>query len=181
MKVLEVPSQIYIWNIPNREQLKTEILRTIAERAPSPVKNNAQDITNQDWEHYDWEGEAPYYTLIKPYINNCLHELNDEYVAVNSGLPLTIYNHWFQQYGTGAYHGWHVHSGTTYSSVYYVELPEGASTEFRNASDESFKIPVEEGDFIVFPSHFSHRSAPNYTGKVKTIIAFNLSADAGDY
>ena len=75
----------------------------------------------------------------------------------------------------GDRHGWHIH-GEHYTGVYYLEYPKGcARTQICSPYDLKGRyIDVEEGDFIIFPSHWIHRSLPN-SKKRKTIISYNFS------
>ena len=84
---------------------------------------------------------------------------------------------WYQQYQEGDTHGWHIH-GEHFTGVYYLEYPISCSktkvcSPFNLNSQE---IEVEEGDIILFPSHWIHTGPPNGKER-KTIISFNFSAD----
>ena len=85
---------------------------------------------------------------------------------------------WFQQYLEGDRHGWHIH-GDHYTGVYYLEYPKSAA-KTQICSPFSMKIQdveASEGDIIVFPSHWIHRSGvPNGKDR-KTIISFNFSVN----
>ena len=82
-------------------------------------------------------------------------------------------NFWYQQYEHGDYHDWHLHPSVLFSSVYYLELPEGTSkTEFKTPQ-QTFSIDIKEGEILTFPSFFFHRSAINKSTQRKTIIASN--------
>ena len=106
-----------------------------------------------------------------PRFSNSVQELIRSlgYCAIN------VTNVWYQQYLEGDRHGWHIH-GEHYTGVYYLEYPKGcARTQICSPYDLKGKyIDVEEGDFIIFPSHWIHRSLPN-SKKRKTIISYNFS------
>jgi hypothetical protein len=182
MKTIPVPSNIFQWSQTSEEAtyLNNDILRIINERPFTPLKSGGEQLSNQDWNNFDWEGNsAPYMELLRPIISNYLVELMKLDTSVNNDKPLEMLNYWFQQYGEGDYHSWHHHINCTYSSTYFVEVPDGCSTTFRTSTKE-FQIPVKNGDYIVFPSHLSHCSKPNYSRSLKTIVSINLSAAARD-
>ena len=39
---------------------------------------------------------------------------------------------------------------------------------------DTFDIKLNEGDLFLFPANMLHRSPPNMTSKIKTIISFNI-------
>lgn len=87
---------------------------------------------------------------------------------------------WYQQYLEGDTHGWHTH-GKTYTGVYYLEFPK-KSSQTELYSPFNFKkhiIKPEEGDIVVFPSHWIHRG-PSNASKRKTIVSFNFEIDFGN-
>ena len=87
---------------------------------------------------------------------------------------------WYQQYLEGDTHGWHTH-GKTYTGVYYLEFPKQSSrTELYSPFNfKKHTIKAEEGDLVIFPSHWIHRGPCN-TSKRKTIISFNFEIDFGN-
>jgi hypothetical protein len=65
----------------------------------------------------------------------------------------------------------HDHLGKDYSFVYYLEVEEGASDiVFTKAN---YKIPINAGKLLVFPSHMVH-SVPPTKGR-RVILAGNLN------
>jgi len=81
------------------------------------------------------------------------------------------YQFWLAQYDTDVSHYWHTHPSTHFASVYYMELPYGMnSTEFWKKD-----FPADEGDLVIFPSWWIHRSTQNQYNKRKTVIAGNLN------
>lgn len=82
---------------------------------------------------------------------------------------------WFQQYNHNDQHGWHFHTQTVYSITYYLELPEGLGTQVQiPPSNAQFQAMVNEGDMLIIPSTWKHRSPPNHTNQRKTIIALDI-------
>ena len=75
---------------------------------------------------------------------------------------------WFQQYPENTEFGWHSHPWTNLAVVYYVELPDGASTLF-----DFGRVDAQEGDIIMFPAFLPHKSPVHPNGR-KTIISYNI-------
>lgn len=149
--------------------MKEEVLTAIESMGTHSLIDKTQQISNSDW-HLNGNFVRPYYPIILPHIQDCLSELS---AHLNSDL-IEIDNYWFQQYEPSDYHSWHWHEKTTFSSVYYTELPGKTSTTFESMGKE-FQVDVEEGDFLVFPSNLRHQSKPNNTKHRKTVVALNLN------
>jgi len=100
--------------------------------------------------------------LIRPYIKDFCKIFGVENYKLQS---------WFAQYDTNVDHHWHIHSGSHFGVVYYMELPYNEnSTEFWKKN-----FPADEGEMVFFPSWWIHRSTPNLYDKRKTVIAGNLT------
>ena len=163
MRTEEVKAPIYIMNT---DLPKTELLNSIADIGINALIDDTQSISNTDW-MLGVNFNRPYFEIIQPVITKCLEEL--------SGIvKLVPKEYWYQQYEQNDYHGWHRHPLCTYSSVYYVELPQDTTTVFRYMNDE-FTINAQEGDYVVFPSYLEHCSKPNVSGSRKTAIGINLN------
>ena len=148
---------------------KKEFLEKISLMGEHSMFCQGQHTFNTDWEVAN-DVERPYYQDFLSLIQPCLVEFSEKMKIRHGVLPN---NHWFQQYQEGDYHDWHNHPGSSYTSVYYVELPDKTATQFEHLGNE-FEIDVEEGDYIIFPSYLRHCSKPNMSGRMKTIISLNL-------
>ena len=80
---------------------------------------------------------------------------------------------WFHRMDKGDYDNWHNHSLCQWVGVYYVDLPEGEQTLLQDYEGNVFKPDVSEGQLIIFPSSYIHKS-PKVTGR-KTVINFNFN------
>ena len=88
---------------------------------------------------------------------------------------IVLKNMWYQQYGKGSKHQWHHHVSSNWSAVYYLRLPNNLGTELYDITESrTFDIKLNEGDLFLFPANMLHRSPPNMTNKIKTIISFNI-------
>ena len=41
-----------------------------------------------------------------------------------NSLDLIVQNIWYQQYNSNDEHDWHTHTGSHYTNIYFVELPD---------------------------------------------------------
>jgi len=80
---------------------------------------------------------------------------------------------WFHQMNKGDYDNWHNHFACQWIGIYYIDLPEGEQTELMDFEGNVFQPEVKEGDLLIFPSGYVHRSPP--CNNRKTIVAFNFS------
>lgn len=112
-----------------------------------------------------WEGVAP---LLKQFAR-------DVAVRPESELNYQVFVDimWFHQMNKGDYDNWHNHFGCQWIGVYYIDLPEGEATELMDFEGNVFQPEVQEGDLLIFPSGYLHRSPP--CNNRKTIVAFNFS------
>lgn len=123
------------------------------------------------------------------YIQEAIYKEHAQMFFDRGFQAVKMINMWFQQYEKNASHEWHVHTQCQWSSVYYLEYPEGSpKTVFVNPlnNDGTFDIDdVEEGDILTFPSFIIHCAPEIKDDKRKTILSFNtdvsLSTDPSDY
>jgi len=80
---------------------------------------------------------------------------------------------WFHRMDKGDYDNWHNHSFCQWVGVYYVDLPEGEQTLLQDYEGNVFKPDVSEGQLLIFPASYIHKS-PEVT-KRKTVINFNFN------
>lgn len=99
--------------------------------------------------------------VISPIIKKMVHERYNSRIINRS-------KYWFHQYPPNTEFGWHTHPWCNLAVVYYVELPEGASTMFSDG-----RVDAKEGDVIMFPAFLPHRSPKQNSGR-KTIISYNI-------
>ena len=80
---------------------------------------------------------------------------------------------WFKQYEENGYHGWHNHSGTQFTNIYFLELPDKKyKTEICGLNGKLIEYEAEEGQILTMPSFLLHREKPNGS-KRQTIISFD--------
>jgi len=161
MQLIQKPFTFGIYTLPEHSKFKKSLL----ERLHGEAHNN---VTLTDWHLPD----SRCLDLIRePLENSTIRAFASLGYSVNFGKM------WFQQYKTNSQHEWHTHRGAHYSCIYYLELPPGTPfTEFKNMhNDETYSIPVQEGDILAAPAFLMHRSPQNTSEHRKTIIAFNIN------
>jgi len=129
------------------------------------------NITKVDF-HESIDFNRDWVVLIKDKLQEHFKECSN-YLGYTNVL---IRNMWFQQYKKESTHHWHIH-GANYTGVYYVDFKKNyAKTQIieSNKKDNIYEINVNEGDIIIFPSYIIHRSPPQKSNDIKTIISFNL-------
>jgi len=128
------------------------------------------NISRVDWNNSK-DTERPWVKIFgSPFLNH----LDRELLKLSLQTPQMV-NLWFQQYINNSSHGWHIH-GHNFTGVYYLELNEcSPKTQLiEPISLKMLEIDAKEGDIVLFPSMFIHRSPLMKSNKRKTIISFNF-------
>lgn len=122
---------------------------------------------HQQYKTIFWEGIAP---LIHKFAR-------DVAIRPESGLNYQIFcpTMWFHQMSMGDYDNWHNHYECQWVGVYYVDLPEGEETEFMDFDGKVEQVKVKEGELLIFPSGYLHRSPPKMVDDTKTIISIDFN------
>jgi len=178
MKKIEITSLIlkekFKQHLIYKEKVLNLIKNSVNESSFDNKNGNNDLISKLDWSlANNWE--RPWVKLIGPVINEQLNNFSLELGFINCNL----HQLWYQQYNFGNIHNWHCHGGN-YTGVYYLEFDkQSPKTEilYPNNLAEAFTINVEEGDIIIFPCFFIHRSGKILNNKRKTIISFNIEFD----
>jgi hypothetical protein len=163
-----------IFRLEQHEILKPLILKSINDFEPGSIHNKDDLISKTDWV-ISPDVERKYFDYLKPFIDTVYFD----YVKTMGADRLHVGNFWFQQYTEHGTHGLHCHPGAHFSNIYYLELPEGTpQTEFINPyNSEVFNFDVREGDVLMFPAYYPHRSPLIVGDKRKTVIVFNSSME----
>lgn len=127
----------------------------------NPAEGNVWSTDFHRWPYKDRAYTKLMDKFLRPYIRQFVEQWNagDDWRA----------RWWFAQYIDGDDHMWHIHPGANFGCVYQLELPDpGQATEL-----DGKNFNIEEGDLIIFPHVWPHRSPPNGKGR-KTVIAGNI-------
>jgi hypothetical protein len=161
MKITNVNVPIFTLTVEEHQEIKPELLSMLD-------KSEFQNLNNVSRSDFFIKKSQSY----KEYIIQILKSrINTIFPQVN----LRVTDCWFQQYEKFSYHEWHTHR-CDWACVYYLELPKGSQgTVFKDYfGSEEIRPQVSEGDLIVFPGWFIHRSPVNKSLQRKTIISLNL-------
>lgn len=116
-----------------------------------------------------------YYDLIREPLNKHMYKVATEDMGfhdVNNVIEL-----WYQIYYNQQMHGWHIHHNCNFTSVWYLEFPDGAPrTEFMDTRTKEVKVidDIQEGDILTFPSYVVHRAPVNLGQERKTILSWHV-------
>jgi len=168
---MDIRDLFVLSDVAKHQELKQQILDAIKKMGTHSSIVETHSLCNTDWE-LNSNTPRPYFSIVQPVIEEQLKKLCALY---QNKTTATLQNFWFQQYASGDFHGWHLHDRSIYSSVYYVELPEGSSKTTFKFLNQEFEIDVKEGQVLSAPSILMHCSKPNKNEQVKTIVAFNTS------
>ena len=176
MKIFTYDSLCSIEKFPEHEKYRDQTLKLInSDRYQKNLKDKDGDTMNifSDWGQDEYSRKLYWRDIGRP-IFKFIENVTTEMGYINASMN----NFWYQQYIKGGKHGWHVHEHCMFTSVYYLEFPEGSPrTEFKNTmTNEVFVPDVEEGDVMIFPSFIAHRSPINDTNNRKTILSWNINA-----
>ena len=176
MKIIQVPTPIIHSKIKHHTYLKEKILSIIKKNKDGAVNylnSNLNDSINKlDFEKSD-NFEREWVKILFP----CIKEELTKMILFMGLKKIIMYQIWYQQYNFLGRHGWHTH-GSNYTGVYYLEFDKDKhpKTEIIMpcSPNEKMSIEVDEGDIVIFPSYFIHRSDNNTLNKTKTIVSFNI-------
>tara|TARA_R100001086_G_scaffold236636_1_gene160226 strand:- start:837 stop:1334 length:498 start_codon:yes stop_codon:yes gene_type:complete len=157
---------MFLHTLDNHIKHKNNLLTLIDKiEKDDDIKFGSDSLHKSDF-YLDLKLKKEYLNYFYKIIDPIMLKLCDKLSCVN----YTIHNAWFQQYKKNNFHGWHTHTQTQFSNIYFLQLPNTElSTEFFNYE----KPDIKEGDVFTFPSYVFHRSPINKTNKQKTVIAFN--------
>jgi hypothetical protein len=159
----------FIRPVKDHKEIKSKILDAISSMGQFSIRAGINNITNTDW-HLPADFIRPYHQIIKPALLDHTTAIKEKFKYND----VKIGNYWFQQYHQGDYFGWHVHEGCMFSSVYYVNLEDSIPKTSFIIDGEEICVNAEEGVILTFPSFLVHRSTPNQSNKIKTVISFNM-------
>lgn len=179
MKKIHLDCFYSISKFKYHEQVRDNLLNLISNSKYSSLNfpKAEVNISKCDWDiSNDFNRE--WFLHVKDYL---FEDMLDIYK--NLGYDgFTLHEIWFQQYLTGAEHGWHTHS-SNFTNVYYLELPDNsAKTRLISPFDQKtvIEVDVKEGDIIVFPSFVIHKGPKNQSLNKKTIISYNTNVTYSD-
>ena len=169
--IYNIPCPIVVSKLKRHDEIKHMLLQLLEQMPSSNIKTARDNITKTDWHLHDALKET-YLNFVKPILTDHIYREFEQF-----NVPaLKIENFWFQQYENSDTHDWHIHGGSHWSNVYFLELPDNKlKTQIVNFNNNQL-IDYEaiEGDVVSFPAMLYHRSPINDTRFRKSVIAFNM-------
>jgi hypothetical protein len=163
------------FHLSTHSLIKPVLLELLSKQKYTNVLCDETCISKTDW-YVDVGLKREYFDYLLPFLLEEATTIYQEQLKYEDFSKNSILNFWFQQYYKNDTHSWHRHPLSSFNNVYYVELPKDApGTELMiPVTNQVFAPHVEEGDVLIFPSAFLHRSTPNNSNKNKTVISFNV-------
>ena len=164
----------FVVKVKGHKAFKKYMLNYIKSQSTNRLVEGNDDISNTDW-HLSCESDRPYVNkfskLIEPYLKEMCVSLKAS--------KFVISNMWYQQYGKNSKHQWHYHGGSNWSAVYFIDLPRDTATQLYDITEQKIldDFNLKEGDLFIFPANVLHRSPPNKSDNIKTIISFNMGLE----
>jgi hypothetical protein len=157
---------IFLYDVPNHKEHKEEIINLIKQIPQNTYMNishcdyNLPNSLMKAWNNY--------------FIKNIYFLWKNKFCdLINSDLALS--HSWFQWYEKNDFHDWHVHPGSHFTNVYYLNLPYKDMKTSIKDFDETKNIDISEGQIISFPGYWKHKSPPNIYNEPKIIVSFNTN------
>ena len=166
----------FIQSVTEHADYKQKLLQLITSLPRASVSSKDKPGFYETISHTDWylpkTQKREYLDVFYPMIGSYLTEIGQHLHAKK----WIVHNGWFQQYETGDWMGWLLHGSSSFTNVYYIELPNKKSTtEILDMNHNLITLNIKEGDLVTIPSMFLHRSSPIKGEERKTVIAFNSS------
>ena len=132
-----------------------------------------------------------YSTLTKKILDNLSYVIYDIY-AIDKNLKFFITNSWCVKHEKNDIAELHNHNNSIISGVYYFQTPKDCgdiifnrniinNNVFSNTLTiptknnlNEWKLKVEEGTLLLFPSHLLHKTESNLSNKSRYSLAFNV-------
>ena len=165
MKIKQIPCSMFVCDVPDHKKHKKKLLNLIREMPD----NIYGPISKTDW-NIDINFKRKY---LDYFYSNVIRPVMNEQQKYLKALDWKISNGWFQQYDKKSYHDWHVHEGSNYTNVYFLELSDShQATKIKTGENKVLNYKSKEGQIITFPGCLLHKSEP-VANERKTIISFN--------
>lgn len=126
---------------------------------------------------------------LKNFLKDCLQQYTKEIIRPKNNVYLRITQSWLNFTKKGQYHHRHAHPNSLVSGCFYVNATAGEdkiyfykdgykqlsvlSDDFTMHNSDSWWLPVETGDIILFPSSLTHSVDPVKTNETRISLSFN--------
>lgn len=126
---------------------------------------------------------------LKEFVMSSLHTYFDGVVSPKNNVKLRVTQSWLNFTKKGQWHHKHAHPNSIVSGVFYVNADKDKdriyfykdgykqisfpTERFNEYNSDSWWLPVETNQLILFPSSFTHSVAPVQTDETRISLAFN--------
>lgn len=178
------PADFMFWTEnPKHSEHKTVLAPEIFEHAKQRTTKDVDWLCKVNTEFFDQQMiHSRYESLIKEGIHPALAQMFQEVEGLYVPKNATVQHIWYNRYEAGENNTQeaHVHQGTAYSGIYFLELSEPNNTVFysyqtavhNTASYNKTTHFIKEGDILLFPSMLTHYVLP--AKNTRTTISFNV-------
>lgn len=161
-----------VMDVNNHQQIKSLILKDINIMYGKSENSENHNIFKTDL-NVDKFLNRPYLAHIHEILTFLCYELTNHF-GYPSALQLSKF--WYEQHTKGNYSSWSSSAFSSFSGVYFVDLPKGSSKKSFKLLDMEFDFDdVEEGQILIFPSFLLNSTKENLSVNTKTVICFNLN------
>lgn len=128
-------------------------------------------------------------STLKEYVQSCVDNYFDSIYSPKNEVKLRITQSWFNYSKPGEWHHKHEHPNSFVSGVLYMKAAKDSdriyfysdsykqihipAKNFNLYNSQSWWIPVETGDLMIFPSSFTHSVEPVQGDDERISLAFN--------
>ena len=102
-----------------------------------------------------------------------LKNLRNQVVKILDSLNLILDGSWAQLYKENNFHFPHVHYGSDYSGIIYMDGHNSEGTNFLNVRGNIYTSKFKKKDLILFPSYVLHFVNVQKKDNNRTVISFN--------
>lgn len=128
---------------------------------------------------------------LKAFVDESLQIFSDQILLSRQKLVVT--QCWANRNPKNTSHHEHLHPNSIVSGVFYLNSSKEAppikfsksvmgmlkpeTSGFNNFNSESYSLPIQSGDLVLFPSHFRHSVPTNTSDDERVSLAFNTFFD----
>ena len=104
-----------------------------------------------------------------------LKNIKEQILNILKKHSLQLGNNWAQLYNKNNYHPIHVHTGSKYSGIIYIDGKNASPTTFYSKSFKEYNHLFKQNTLILFPSWIPHQVKKLKKDEERLIISFNAN------
>ena len=102
-----------------------------------------------------------------------LKKLKKQITSILDNHKLLLLNNWAQLYNEGNLHNIHIHEGSVYSGIIYMNGLDPSPTIFYDSSFKKYEHNFKKNTLIMFPSSIPHEVETLKKNQGRLVISFN--------